>query len=62
MLWQRDAIHREFGWRDIGRWFRVGPGVEHGAVTTGAFGLFANVERWLEQTPKTSASIDIELR
>lgn len=61
MLWQRSAEHREFNWRHIGRSFLVGPTVEHGAVTTGAFGFFANLERWIGSHPKTSAAIDLEL-
>lgn len=59
MVWQRDGWAKSFSWRDIGRAFRVPAHVRHGAYTVGAFGLFANIERWLG--PKSSASIDLEL-
>lgn len=60
MLWGCAGRWRRFTWRNFGRAFFVGHGIEHGASTLGRFGLFANLERW-RVPEKTSASVDIEL-
>jgi len=59
MQWTLNAKSKVFGWLDVGRMFHVGPDDDHGAVTTGQFGLFANWETW--RGDKSSAACDLQL-
>lgn len=58
MHWEMPPRAKDVGWRDIGRHWSVHAGTPHGATVTGLFGLFLNIEQWLEGEPPTSAARD----
>lgn len=58
MEWTLEGRTRDVGWRDVLRSWPVPAGANHGAVVTGWFGVFLNIERW--QGRPTSAATDFE--
>jgi len=60
MRWWLGHRFVDLGWRDALKAWRVPAYQTHGAETTGPFGLFLNLERWMG--PKTSAAENLEFQ